>query len=97
MSKVNVACASHILLKTEAEARKVKSRLENGENFAKMAKAVSSCPSAKKGGDLGEFRRGQMLPAFDKAVFAVDSENKKMIGPVKTKAGFHLIQVLYKL
>ncbi|MCH2190920.1 MAG: peptidylprolyl isomerase [Gammaproteobacteria bacterium] len=95
MSKI--ACASHILLKTEIEALRAKARLEQGENFAKLAKALSRCPSANKGGDLGEFRKGAMLPAFDKAVFASDSEDKKFIGPVKTKAGFHLIQVLYKL
>jgi len=91
------ACASHILVKTKPEADRVLARLANGDNFAKLAKATSICPSAKKGGDLGEFRRGTMLPAFDKAVFAKGSENKKVLGPIKTKAGFHLIQVLYKL
>ena len=95
MSKI--ACASHILLKTESEAFRAKTRLSKGENFAKLAKTLSQCPSAKRGGDLGEFRKGKMLPPFDKAVFTKGSENKKIIGPVKTKAGFHLIQVLYKL
>ena len=94
MSKL--ACASHILVKTKAEAEKIKSKLRNGENFAQIAKRYSSCPSAKQGGDLGEFRRGAMVPAFDRAVFAPGSENKDFIGPVKTKFGFHLIQVLYK-
>lgn len=91
-----LACASHILLKTKAEADDVKKRLDNNENFAQLAKRYSTCPSAKKGGDLGEFRRGAMVPAFDKAVFSNGSEHKKYLGPIKTKFGFHLIQVLYK-
>jgi len=91
-----VACASHILVKTKVEAEQVKAKLDNGENFAQLARKVSTCPSAKKGGDLGEFRRGAMVPAFDKAVFAIGSEDKNYLGPIKTKFGFHLIQVLYK-
>jgi len=91
-----MACASHILLKTEQEAIAVKKKLDKGDNFAQLAKKHSSCPSAKKGGDLGEFRKGAMVTQFDKAVFAPSSEDKKYLGPVKTKFGFHLIQVLYK-
>lgn len=91
-----MACASHILLKTEQDARNIKKRLDNGDNFGQLAKKHSSCPSAKKGGDLGEFRKGSMVAPFDKAVFSNGSEDQKYIGPVKTKFGFHLIQVLYK-
>ena len=95
MSKV--AAASHILLKSQSEADKIKGKLKSGENFAKLAKRYSSCPSAKRGGDLGEFRKGTMLAPFDKAVFASGSENRPFIGPIKTKAGYHLIQVFYKV
>ena len=91
-----MACASHILLKNEKEAKVVKSKLDKGDNFAQLAKKHSTCPSAKKGGDLGEFRKGAMVAQFDKAVFANGSENKPYLGPIKTKFGFHLIQVLYK-
>lgn len=91
-----LACASHILLKTSDDAQRIKSRLDKGENFAQLAKKHSSCPSAKKGGDLGEFRKGQMVAQFDKAVFANGSEDQTYLGPIKTKFGFHLIQVLYK-
>ena len=91
-----MACASHILLKTEQEARSLKNKLDNGGDFASLAKKHSTCPSAKKGGDLGEFRKGAMVAQFDKAVFTDGSENKKSLGPIKTKFGFHLIQVLYK-
>ncbi len=94
MSKT--ACASHILLKTQEQASKVAKELDAGKNFAQLAKKFSTCPSSKKGGDLGEFRRGAMVPAFDKAVFAKGSEDKQYLGPIKTKFGFHLIQVLYK-
>lgn len=92
----NMACASHILLKTEQQAKDVLKQVQKGAKFDQLAKQHSSCPSAKKGGDLGEFRKGTMVPAFDKAVFAKGSEDKKVIGPIKTKFGFHLIQVLYK-
>lgn len=88
------ACALHILVKTKAEAEKLKQQLNKGADFSALAKKHSLCPSGKKGGDLGEFRRGQMVRAFDEVVF------KKPIlevhGPVKTQFGFHLIKTLYR-
>ncbi|MBB6520361.1 peptidylprolyl isomerase [Pseudoteredinibacter isoporae] len=91
---MSTACARHILLKTEAEAKKIKQQLAQGKDFGQLAKRHSSCPSAKKGGNLGEFRRGQMVKAFDDVVF------KKPIltvhGPVKTKFGYHLIETIYR-
>ncbi len=84
------------MVKTKDECEKIAGKLDQGENFSGLAKKFSTCPSAKKGGDLGEFRKGAMVPAFDKAVFANGSEDKKYLGPIKTKFGFHLIQVLYK-
>jgi len=91
-----MACASHILLDTEKQAQIIKNKLDKAANFAQLAKQYSKCPSSKKGGDLGEFRKGAMVAQFDKAVFANGSEDKKYLGPIKTKFGFHLIQVLYK-
>lgn len=96
MAKEKVACASHILLKTQDQAKAAANRLDAGENFAKLAKQLSICPSANKGGDLGEFRRGTMVAAVDKAIFSNGSEDKKYLGPIKSKFGFHLIQVFYK-
>ncbi|MDP4536300.1 peptidylprolyl isomerase PpiC [Alkalimonas collagenimarina] len=88
------ACALHILVKTQAEAERLKRQLAKGADFGSLAKKHSLCPSGKKGGDLGEFRRGQMVRAFDEVVF------KKTIlevhGPVKTQFGFHLIKTLYR-
>ena len=91
-----IACASHILIKHEQDAHNIKKKLDAGENFAQLAKKHSSCPSANKGGDLGEFRKGAMVSQFDKAVFTDGSEDQKYLGPIKTRFGFHLIQVLYK-
>jgi len=91
-----MACASHILVKSEKDAKKLIQRLDKGDNFAELAKKHSTCPSAKKGGDLGEFRKGEMVKQFDQAVFKAGSEDQKIIGPIKTRFGYHLIQVLYK-
>ena len=88
------AGARHILVKTKAEADALKQQLAKGADFAKLAKKHSTCNSAKKGGDLGEFSPGTMLKAFDNVVF------KKALltvhGPVKTKFGFHLIETIYR-
>ncbi|AMO56251.1 peptidylprolyl isomerase [Endozoicomonas montiporae] len=89
-----VASARHILVKTREEAEKLKKQLEKGADFAQLAKKHSTCPSGKQGGDLGEFRPGQMVKAFDDVVFK--KEVLKIHGPVKTSFGFHLIQTIYR-
>lgn len=88
------ASACHILVKTKEEADRIKSQLDKGANFQALAKKHSVCPSAKKGGDLGEFRRGDMVPAFENVVFK--KEILTVHGPVKTQFGFHLIKTLYR-
>ncbi|AEP30942.1 peptidylprolyl isomerase [Brumicola nitratireducens] len=88
------ASACHILVKTKEEADRIKSQLDKGANFQTLAKKHSLCPSAKKGGDLGEFRRGDMVPAFENVVFK--KEILTVHGPVKTQFGFHLIKTLYR-
>lgn len=88
------ASACHILLKTKEEAEQIKAQLDKGANFQALAKKHSLCPSAKKGGDLGEFRRGDMVPAFENVVFK--KEILTVHGPVKTQFGFHLIKTLYR-
>ncbi|MDB4837468.1 peptidylprolyl isomerase PpiC [Marinomonas sp.] len=88
------ASACHILVKTKAEAESIKVKLDEGGDFYKLAKRFSTCPSGKKGGDLGEFRKGEMVPAFDKTVF--NGPLLKVQGPIKTQFGFHLIKVLYR-
>lgn len=88
------AAAVHILVKTRAECEALQRRLAKGANFADLARRHSLCPSGKRGGDLGEFGRGQMVRPFDDAVFK--GPLLQVQGPIKTSFGFHLIKVLYR-
>lgn len=83
--------AKHILVETEELATQIAEEVEQGLSFAEAAGKYSTCPSKERGGDLGYFTRGQMVPEFEKAAF--DGEIGKVIGPVKTQFGFHLILV----
>lgn len=85
------ATARHILVKTEAQALDLKTQIENGADFAALAKAHSSCPSSRDGGDLGSFGPGQMVAEFDKVVFSAPVGEVQ--GPVKTQFGMHLVEV----
>lgn len=87
------AAALHILVKHKEQAEDIVSQINKGAKFQTLAKKYSSCPSGKKGGDLGEFKKGQMVPQFDKAVFTGEVL-KPMV--VKTKFGWHVIKVLYR-
>ncbi|MFA5677117.1 MAG: peptidylprolyl isomerase [Pseudomonas sp.] len=89
-----VAMARHILVKTEAEAESLKKRLAAGEAFDVLARKHSTCPSRKRGGDLGEVRPGQMVRAIDQIIFR--KALKVVHGPVKTPFGWHLVQVFYR-
>ncbi len=84
--------ASHILVKTEDEANKVIERLKKGEKFETLAKELSlDKESAKRGGDVGFFGRGQMVPEFERA--AAGLKVGQISGPVKTQFGYHIIKV----
>jgi len=83
--------ASHILVKTLEEASSLKAQLAGGADFATLAKAHSTCPSGKKGGSLGTFSPGQMVPAFDKVCWSAPIAEVQ--GPVETQFGHHLILV----
>lgn len=85
------AQARHILVPTEQDALDLKSKIENGEDFADLAKAHSQCPSGQRGGDLGEFGPGQMVREFDEVVFSAPVNEVQ--GPVKTQFGYHLIDI----
>src|SRR4029077_19604399 len=83
----------------EAEAKKkiddAKRRLEKGEDFAKVAKELSDDPGSKdRGGDLGFFGRNAMVKEFEDAAF--QAEPHKVVGPVHSNFGYHLIEVLDK-
>lgn len=86
------ARARHILVTTKGQCREIKERIDNGEDFAALASQFSKCPSKEKGGDLGEFGPGQMVPEFDTVVFNEDLG--KVHGPVKTQFGYHLLEIL---
>ena len=85
------ATARHILVDTENRCLQLKSEIEAGADFAEVAKRESSCPSGQQGGDLGSFNPGQMVPEFDHVVFT--GELNKVLGPVKTQFGYHLLEV----
>ncbi len=85
------AKARHILVSTQEACQDLKNKIDGGADFADIAKQHSTCPSGKTGGDLGEFRPGQMVKEFDDVVFSQDVG--KTHGPVKTQFGYHLIQI----
>lgn len=85
------ARARHILVTSEADCNTLKKMIEGGEDFADIAKIHSKCPSGQEGGDLGEFFPGQMVKEFDEVVFS--GAVGKVLGPVKTQFGYHLIEV----
>ena len=88
---MTIASARHILVPDESTCNDLKTQIEGGADFADMAKQHSTCPSGARGGDLGEFGPGQMVPEFDQVVFS--GELGAVHGPVKTQFGFHLIEI----
>jgi len=98
--------ASHILIKVEpgaddsqkAAARKkiedIRKKIEDGEDFAKMAREYSEGPSSSRGGDLGFFKSGQMVKPFEDAAFALETGHVSEV--VETRFGYHLIKVYDK-
>ena len=88
--------ASHILVDTEEAALNILADIKAGKiSFEDAAKTYSSCPSKENGGSLGEFTRGQMVPEFDAAAFAM-AEGEISETPVQTQFGYHLIKLTAK-
>ena len=85
------ASARHILVASEAACEKLKQDIEAGADFAAVARKHSQCPSARRGGELGEFGPGQMVKEFDAVVFSAPVGEVQ--GPVKTQFGYHLVEV----
>ncbi len=85
------ASARHILVPTLEACEKLKTEIEAGADFAACAKEHSKCPSGRSGGELGTFSPGQMVKEFDEVVFT--GEVGKVLGPVKTQFGYHLVEV----
>lgn len=84
--------ARHILVSSEADAVKIIAELKKGGDFAALAKARSSDPGAATGGDLGWFKKGDMLPAFSAAAFAL-KPGQITDKPVHTQYGWHIIKL----
>lgn len=87
--------ASHILMDTESEAIDVINMLNDGDDFAELAKNKSTGPSGPSGGDLGWFKRGQMVPPFEKAAFSLNKNEITQL-PVQTQFGWHVIKIFDK-
>ena len=83
--------ASHILVGSEKDALNIKARLDKGEDFAALAKRFSKCPSKSKGGNLGWFGKGEMVPEFENAAFSANKGD--IVGPVRTEFGYHIILI----
>jgi peptidyl-prolyl cis-trans isomerase C len=102
-TKSEAVKASHILIgvdqKATAEekkaarekAEKLRKELAGGADFAALAKGNSTCPSSQQGGDLGYFGKGQMVPAFEKAAFAL--KPGEISDVVETQFGYHIIKL----
>lgn len=84
--------ASHILVDSEEKASDLMAKIQSGEmKFEDAAAEYSSCPSSARGGSLGEFGRGQMVPEFDEACFTM--QVGELRGPIKTQFGYHIIRL----
>ena len=68
--------------------------MAGGADFATLAKENSTCPSSQKGGDLGYFGKGQMVPAFEQAAFSLKKD--EMSNVVETQFGYHIIKLTDK-
>src|SRR5215211_6582327 len=87
-------CVRHILFNKDQKekAEDVKQKLENGGDFAKLAKEYSQDPgSAENGGDLGCLGKGETVPEFEQAAFG--AKQGEIVGPVKTEFGYHILKV----
>jgi parvulin-like peptidyl-prolyl isomerase len=82
--------ASHILVEKQSQALKILEELKAGADFKDLAKKYSICPSGKKGGDLGQFNRGQMVREFEQAAFSL--KQGEISGLIKTQFGYHIIK-----
>lgn len=85
--------ASHILVATEEEAKAAIKRLDDGADFAELAKELSTGPTGPNGGDLGYFGKGDMVPEFAEVAFSMEKGTYTK-EPVQTQFGYHVIKVL---
>ncbi len=91
---MKTAMARHILVKKQADAALLKQRINKGADFAKIAKQHSTCSSAKRGGDLGDIKKGDLVSSVEKVIFSAPL--KQLQGPIKSPFGYHLIEVYFR-
>jgi peptidyl-prolyl cis-trans isomerase C len=91
---MSMAMAKHILSKDKETSEKLLQELKKGEDFSILAKKHSLCPSKKRGGDLGEIRKGDLVKVVEQVIFK--QALKEIHGPVKSKFGYHLIKVYFR-
>ncbi|MDK2821890.1 MAG: peptidyl-prolyl cis-trans isomerase [Clostridia bacterium] len=84
--------ASHILVDNEQKANDILNEINEDFPFEEAAKKYSKCPSKARGGDLGYFSKGQMVPEFEQAAFGMKKD--EISNPVKTQFGYHLIKLV---
>ena len=82
--------ASHILIKDKSLAQELLKKIKQGANFESLAREFSTCPSKSKGGDLGWFGPGKMVPAFESAVKSISPGSVADV--VQTQFGYHIVK-----
>ncbi|WP_180180520.1 peptidylprolyl isomerase [Acinetobacter sp. YH01021] len=92
---MKTAILRHILVKDKETAEQLKKKILSGADFNKIAKQYSTCNSAKRGGELGEVKKGQLVPVIDKLVFT--GAERVLHGPVKSQFGFHLVEIKFRM
>ena len=92
---MKTAIVSHILVKDKETAEQLKKKILAGADFSRIAKQYSTCNSAKRGGELGEVKKGQLVPVIDKLVFT--AAEHVLHGPVKSQFGFHLLEIKFRM
>lgn len=86
--------ASHLLVKTEEEAKQLREEILGGKEFEDVAAEVSLCPSGAAGGDLGFFGKGMMVKEFEDAAFSMNVGD--LSEPIQTQFGWHLLKLTDK-
>ncbi len=92
---MKTAIVRHILVKDKDFAEQLKQKILSGTEFAKVAKMHSTCKSASRGGELGEVKKGQLVPVIDRLVFT--AAERVLHGPIKSQFGFHLIEIKFRM
>ncbi|OUY05782.1 peptidylprolyl isomerase [Acinetobacter populi] len=92
---MKTAIVRHILVKDKTLAEQLKQQILQGADFAKIAKQHSVCNSAKRGGELGEVKQGDLVRTIDQAVFRL--KERELHGPIKSQFGWHLLEIKFRM